>query len=56
MYEKSINQPEEFWGEIASEFKWDKKVCTSHWCILLHAYYHCISQVSTCDTEMTKWL
>lgn len=26
MYDKSINQPEEFWGEIASEFKWDKKV------------------------------
>lgn len=30
MYERSINQPEEFWGEIASEFKWDKQVCSSH--------------------------
>lgn len=29
MYDKSINQPEEFWGEIASEFKWENKVRTS---------------------------
>eukprot|EP00892_Ulva_mutabilis_P006453 jgi/Ulvmu1/417/UM001_0424.1 len=30
MYDKSINQPEEFWGEIASEFKWEQKWDDSH--------------------------
>ena len=26
MYEESINNPEAFWGKIAEEFHWEKKV------------------------------
>jgi hypothetical protein len=28
MYDESIAEPEAFWGRMAEEFHWDKKVCT----------------------------
>lgn len=27
MYKRSIEDPEGFWGDIANEFHWEKKVC-----------------------------
>jgi len=27
MYKRSIDDPEGFWGEIADQFHWEKKVC-----------------------------
>lgn len=31
MYDKSISDPEGFWGEIAEEFTWKDKVCLRFW-------------------------
>ena len=29
MYKRSIDDPDKFWGEIASQFYWEKKVSTA---------------------------
>ena len=47
MYDESIKQPEQFWGKIADEFHWDKKV--QPWTCLWHCRF-----VHTCLTAQRQ--